>query len=142
MTPSRSPASTASDDGRADRAHHRYPRDRGLLDDLERRAAGDLQHGVGARHATGEQLLPDHLVDRVVAADVLADRAHGSPSDGEQPGRVETAGPLEHPLGLPKPVWQRHDHVGGTANPVGTTSQRTAMSSSDALPQTPHELVA
>jgi len=29
-----------------------------------------------------------------------------------------------------------------TVNPGGTTSQRTAMSSSDALPQTPHDEVA
>src|SRR3990170_3093874 len=56
---------------RADRAHDRDPRAAGLLHELERQAARDLEQAVGERWTADQNLLADDLVDGVVATDVL-----------------------------------------------------------------------
>jgi hypothetical protein len=55
---------------------------------------------------------------------------------------VETTGAFEHGLRLAEPVGQRDQHPELDLGPGATGSHRTSMSSSAALPQTPHEEVA
>ena len=92
-----------------------------------------LQDVVGERHAAGEQLLPDHLVDRVVAPDVLADRDE-LPVGVEQTRRVEPARCGRTPAAPSRSrSGSSTSDVGGHREPGGTDAHRTAMSSSDGL---------
>ena len=80
---------------------------------------------------------PDELVERVVPPDVLA---HGEqpPVRLEQSGGMEPAGRLEHALGLAQRSGQAEDHGAiDDWRAGGIGSQRTAISSSEALPQIP-----
>ena len=77
-----------------------------------------------------------------MAADVLA---YGDqPAVGlEQPGGMEAAGRLEHALSRAERRRQPEDHASvDDGRPAGIGSQRTAISSSDALPQIPQLAVA
>src|ERR1700729_777824 len=82
---------------RADADQDRSPRDRGLLDELEREPAADAQQVISERHEPIEQCAADHLVHRVVAPDVLAGNQQ-CPVGREQPGRVHAPGSGERRL--------------------------------------------
>ena len=85
----------------------------------------------------------DELVDGVVPPDVLA---HGEqlPGAGEQSGRVQAPGGLEHLLRGPQPVGQLGQIVDGrhrVVSAAGTCFVRCRIASRDAFPHTPHEEV-
>ena len=63
---------TARPEGAETAATTGIPASQGLLHDLERCAAGHHQHMLGERQSSVERDAPDELVDRIVAADVLA----------------------------------------------------------------------
>src|SRR5260370_11424970 len=82
---------------RADGGQKWNARPNRLLDDLVARApAYDQQHCGGGQAALEEQP-SDHLVDRVVPADVLA-QCHDFAIRIGQARRLETAGAVQHPL--------------------------------------------
>src|SRR5688572_22212828 len=58
--------------GRADRDEQWAPRDGGLLDELEREPAADTDDRVCEGQQPVQERAPEHLVERVVAPDVLA----------------------------------------------------------------------
>jgi hypothetical protein len=60
----------------------------------------------GQRQPPLAHAVPDDLVDRVVPADVLA-QGDQLAVHREQPGRVQSAGLVEHLLGRAQPVGQR-----------------------------------
>jgi alpha-1,2-mannosyltransferase len=97
---------------RGDGGEQRYPGQHRLLHQFERRPAADQQRVPGQRKPAREQRPPDHLVDRVVPADVLADGDQLT-GRGEQPRGVQPAGTGEHPLRLTQPVRQRRQDRGG-----------------------------
>ena len=111
MTPRRSAASTARSLGAETAARIGRAGDRRLLDELEARPARDQDDPPVERQRAGQRLAPDQLVERVVAADVLAQGEQ--PAVGvEQARGVEPAGGLEHGLRLAQPVRQRHEDRG------------------------------
>ena len=59
-------------------------------------------------HRLGQDLRPDQLVERIVAADVLADRDQLA-AGREEPRRVEPAGLVEGSLGGAEEIRQRED---------------------------------
>ena len=102
-------------------------------------APGHEQHPPGQRQAPLGGRPPDHLVDRVVASNVLANAEHAAlgVADG---GRVEPAGLLEDPLGLPYPLRDRGQDPGGHGQAVPATVGQAAVTASiEALPQTPQD---
>src|SRR5690606_33635238 len=68
----------------------RYARAVGFLDDLEADAPAHLEGVRGERQAASPKRVADHLVDRVVSADVLAEREELA-GRAEESGRVERA---------------------------------------------------
>src|SRR6476659_877464 len=80
---------------RADRAHDGDPRHGRLLHDLERDPSRHLHDPIGQRDEAGQQLLTDHLVDRVVTTHIFAN-AHELAVAREQPRGVQPARPVEH----------------------------------------------
>ena len=103
--------------GRADGGDQGHAGHGRLLDDLEGAPSGHEQHHPGQRQAALGGRPPDRLVDRVVAPDILADTPHGTVGTADG-GRVEAAGLLEHPLGLPDPVRDRGQDPGGHGQAV------------------------
>ena len=79
-----------------------------LLDELEGEAAADAENRARERQQPVEKGAADHLVQRVVAADVLAD-AQQLALGGEEPGRVQPARCLEGRLCLAEPVGKLDD---------------------------------
>ncbi len=113
-----------------------------LLDELEAGPARDQHDPVVERQLAGEQPAPDQLVQRVVPADVLAHRDE-RPVGVEQAGRVEAAGGARTRPGASRRRAGSASSVSGvTTGPSGIGAQRTSTSSSDALPQMPHDAVA
>ena len=82
---------------RGDRAEDRDADDGGLLDDLEADPARDHHDPVVERQGARHHLGSDELVERVVPADVLADRDELA-GRREQGRCVEAAGLVEGPL--------------------------------------------
>ena len=76
----------------------------------KRHAARDEDDPVVERQPPRQHLAADELVERVVAADILA-QLEELAIGGEQPGRVEPPGRLEHRLGRAQTVRQRQDHL-------------------------------
>ena len=93
-----------------DRGDDRDAGDRRLLDDLEADPAADHQDPVVERHRLREDLRADQLVERVVPADVLAQREQLA-GRREQARRVEAAGLVERPLGGTEQVRQGEQHA-------------------------------
>ena len=93
---------------RADGDEQRAAGDGRLLDELEREAAADAEERAGERQQPVEERAADDLVERVVAADVLA-HAEQLAVGGEEPGRVQPAGRLECRLCLAEPVGELSD---------------------------------
>ena len=90
-------SSTASDDGAPTAATSGHPGHLGFLHELEARSAADDDAIAAERQLAAQQRVTDQLVERVVPADVLAqrdDRAGGI----EQTRRVQAARLLEHGL--------------------------------------------
>src|SRR6266545_6646980 len=98
--------------GRSDRDDKRHARHRGLLHDLEARAAAHGEDPVRQRDAVHEELFADDLVDRIVPADVLP-YAPAAAGGVEQPGAVEAARPREQRLPGPEALRDRGDRLGG-----------------------------
>src|SRR5207248_1987712 len=68
---------------RTDRDEDRTTGDRRFLNELEREAPAHAEHVSGERQPAGAERPPDHLVERVVPADVLA-RAEQIAGRGEE----------------------------------------------------------
>lgn len=85
--------------------------------------------------------MPDELVHRVVAPDVLSQREQ-RPVGVEQSGRVEPAGRVEQLLAFAKRKREPSISPGSTRGPGATGSVRTSTWSIDALPQIPQLDVA
>ena len=101
---------------RAHRAHDRDAGDGRLLDDLEGEPTAHLEHVVGERHTTREDLLAHDLVDGVVATDVLTDRDESS-LGGEQSRGVQPTGAIEDLLRLPEGVREAEHRLDGHRRP-------------------------
>src|SRR5207248_4187295 len=76
--------------GRADRDEQRTAGDGGLLDELEREPPADAEDGAREGKQPRTERPADHLVHRVVAADVLA-QAPELAALVEETGRVQPA---------------------------------------------------
>ena len=105
VSPADAACSTASDDGAETADEHRDAGEVRLLRELERRPARHLEHRAAQRNPTVAQGPADHLVDGVVAPDVLAE-AQQLTAGVEQAGRVHATGAVEHRLVLTQPVGQ------------------------------------
>ena len=82
---------------------------------------------------------PIELVERVVPADVFADRDELA-RRGEARGGVQPAGLVEHLLVRGQAVGQRREQRSPRrVGPSPTGAHRTSTSSSAALPQIPHD---
>ena len=125
--------------GGADGGDQGHAGDGRLLDDLERAPPGHEQHHPGQREPALGGRPADHLVDGVVAPDVLTDAAHVAigPADG---------GGVEAPV-CSNTRWASRTWSGMVAStPLATDGpaparfgQATVTASIDALPQTPHD---
>src|SRR5687768_4329030 len=90
---------------RRDRGDEGNARHDCLLDNLEGSAPAHEQHAIGERYPVQEQLPADHLVDRVVAADVFG-AGHQPAVAVEHAGRVQPSGLVEG--GLCRAQCRRH----------------------------------
>ena len=102
----------------------------------------DHQHAARQRDAPVQQRPADHLVDGVVPPDVLAHHEQLA-AGGEQPGRVQPAGRVEHPLGRAQRVGQAVSSA-ASVDPQRRRRRRanrlrSRTASMLALPQTPHD---
>ena len=97
---------------RADRDDDRAARDGSLLHELEREPPADTEHVLAKRQQTVEERPSDHLVHRVVTADVLAG-ADELARRREEARRVEAARRGERGLRLAKAVGKRRDERRG-----------------------------
>ena len=109
-----------------------------LLDELEREPAADAEDRFGERHEPLAERPAEHLVHRVVAADVLT-HAEELSVRREQPRRVEPAGQGEGRLRLAQAAGKRGDDVEGDGDLLSIRGASTATASSAPFPQTPHE---
>lgn len=81
----------------------------GLLEELEAGAPAEEEQAVVEAVVAGHDLLADHLVQCVVAADVLAEADQVS-VEIEQAGGVEATGLLEDGLGLAEALGEGSNH--------------------------------
>src|SRR5579862_2879343 len=94
--------------GRADRDENRATGDGGFLHELEREPATHAEHMLRERQEVLPERPADDLVQRVVAADVLA-RAQELAARGEEPRRVQSARDREAGLRLAQTVGEPGD---------------------------------
>jgi hypothetical protein len=80
------------------------------LRQLERGPAADHKDAAAQRQTTSPQCPADHLVDCIVPPDVLAYHEQLA-LGGEQPGRVQAAGPHEHPLRSAESIGQARQDI-------------------------------
>ena len=136
----RSAASTARSDGAETAARIGTPATAAFWTISKLDPSGHQHDPIVERQRSGQHCAADQLVERVVAADVLAEHDQGA-GRVEQSGRVEPAGRLEHGWASrrrPAEARIRRRDDGAGRDRV----DRTSTSSSDALPQMPHEAVA
>ena len=138
MIPRSAASSTASDDGAPTATSSGQPATGGLLDELEREAAADAEERARERQQPVEERAADDLVERVVAADVLATQS-SSPVGGEEPGGVQPAGRLECRLRVAEPVGELDDQRGRHAQVALDPRRLDGDGLERPLPQTPHD---
>ena len=142
MTPSRSAVSIARSDGADTAQTIGIPATAAFWTISKLTRPRDHQDPVVERHRAGEDLRADQLVERVVAADVLAHRE-------ELAARREQARPRGGRRSRRTRAGRRAAGRAGRGSPSarrparrGSGSARRATSSIEALPQIPHDAVA
>ena len=95
---------------RADGDEQRTARDGRLLHELEREPAADAEDRVGERQPAVEERPADHLVHRVVPADVLAQRRAARRRRRTGPSRAARPSPRTPPAGA-QALRQRRDEL-------------------------------
>ena len=110
--------------GSPDGTEHGNARHRGLLHEFEGGASGDKRERAGERRRALEQTVTDDLVERVVAADVLAQGDNAVPAGPERRG-MHRAGFDIDLLQRGNALHRRHDLQGGELPAVADHRGRT-----------------
>src|SRR5215831_1688715 len=90
----------------------RNPRQKGLLDDFEGRAAADEEQMIRERQAIPHQHAANHFIDSVVPADVFRHRFEPAVLR-KQAGRMQAARLVEYLLGSSETLRQLDERRGG-----------------------------